>query len=77
VEGPTLPADADERDRAVIAPMIQIIALLWMPYEPITSAENWYAPKIEVIQTEPSLEDIELEIIRRQFRIMSIEECNE
>lgn len=58
-------------------PFMHIIAILHMPYEPITSARDWYAPTIEIIQTEPSLEDIELELIRRQFRIMQIEECDD
>ena len=58
-------------------PLMHIIAIMHMPWDPITSVKDWYAPTIEIIQTEPSLEDIELELIRRQFRIMSIEECNE
>ena len=60
-----------------MTPLIIVIALMHMPYEPITSTRDWYAPTIEIIQTEPSLEDIEMELIRRQFRIMQIEECNE
>lgn len=60
-----------------MTPLLIVIALMHMPYEPITSAEDWYTPKIEIIQTEPSIEDIENEINRRRYRIMSIEECNE
>ncbi len=60
-----------------MTPLLIVIALVHMPWEPITSTRDWYAPTIEIIQTEPSLEDIELELIRRQFRIMQNEEGNE
>ena len=60
-----------------MTPLVVVIAILYMPWDPITSVKDWYAPTIEIIQTEPSLEDIELELIRRQFRIMEVLECNE
>ena len=58
-------------------PLLIVIAIVHMPWEPITSTRDWYAPAIEIIQTEPTLEDIEMELIRRQFRIMQNEEGNE
>ena len=55
-----------------MTPLIIVIALMHMPYEPITSTRDWYAPTIEIIQTEPSLEDIERELDQRQYRIMDL-----
>ena len=60
-----------------MTPFLIVIALMHMPYEPITSSEDWYTPKIEIIQTEPSIEDIENEINRRRYRIMELQECDE
>lgn len=41
-------------------PAMIIIALMTMPYEPVTSPVDWYAPvQIEYIDAEPTEEDIE------------------
>ena len=55
-----------------MTPLLIVIALVHMPWEPITSVKDWYAPTIEVIQTEPSLEDIERDLEKRQYRIMDL-----
>ena len=39
---------------------IIVIALLHMPYDPITSTDDWYAPTvIEYVDQEPTEEDVE------------------
>ena len=53
-------------------PLSLVIALVNMPWEPITSSRDWYAPTIEIIQTEPTLEDIERDLEKRQYRIMDL-----
>jgi hypothetical protein len=59
-----------------VTPLVVVIAILYMPWEPITSARDWYAPAIDIIQAEPTMEDIERDL-RKRYRIMQIEECNE
>lgn len=40
-------------------PAFIVIALLWMPIEPVTASEDWYAPVvIEYVDEEPSEADI-------------------
>lgn len=49
-------------------PLNAVIALLWMPIQSLTDAnQNWYvAGPIEVIENEMTLEDVEFEIRYRK-----------
>lgn len=54
-------------------PLVAIFAWLPMPWEPLTSdtAGDWYAPfSLEVIDHEPSIEEIEKDLQRRNLRIL-------
>lgn len=53
-------------------PMIQIIALVFLPALPITSTTPWHEERIELIEEEPDLEDIEKQLTRKRLRIMEI-----
>jgi hypothetical protein len=50
--------------------LIQIIALVFLPVEPITSTTPWHEEKVEYIEQEPCIEEIEKELNRKRIRIM-------
>ncbi len=49
-------------------PLIHIIALVFMPYEPVTSTVHWYDEKVIEIEKEPTLDDIEWDIRKRELQ---------
>ena len=50
--------------------LIQIIALVFLPVEPITSQTPWHEEAVEFIEQEPCLEEIEKNLNRKRYRIM-------
>lgn len=48
-------------------PLITYICLTWMPVEDITSQTPWHEQRIELIESEPTLEDLEWQIREREI----------
>lgn len=51
--------------------LVQIIALVFMPALPVTSTTPWHEERIEEIDAEPTLEEIERQL-RPRYRILEV-----